>query len=87
MGCFTSATINVHGYSRFKLTSMTGLQLPYVFIVVLFAATRGRQSASEILLAHDFGKTPTAAPVSIKYLHLCLLSATYNNLEWNNLEK
>ena len=81
MGRFTSATINVHGYSRFKPTSTTRLQLPYVFLVVLFAATRGRQSTSEILLAQDFGKTLTAAPVSIKYLHLYLLSATYNNLE------
>ena len=81
MGCFTSATINVHGYSRFKPTSMTRLLLPYVLIVVLFAATRGRQSASEILLAQDLGKALTATPVSIKYLHLCLLSATYNNLE------
>ena len=55
MGCCTSATMNVHGYSRFKPTSTTRLQ--------------------------DFGRTLTAAPVSIKYLHLCPLSATYNNLE------
>ena len=53
--------------------------------MVLLAATRGRQSASEILLAQDLGKTLTAAPVSIKYLHLLRLSATYNNLEGNNL--
>ena len=53
--------------------------------MVLLAATRGRQSASEILLAQDLGKTLTAAPVSIKYLHLLHLSATYNNLEGNNL--
>ena len=52
-----------------------------VLIGVLLAATRGRQSASEILLAQDFGKTLTAAPMSIKYLHLLFLSATYNNLE------
>ena len=39
----------------------------------------------EILLAQDLGKTLTAAPVSIKYLHLLRLSATYNNLEGNNL--
>ena len=53
--------------------------------VVLLAATRGRQSASEVLLAQYLGKTLTAAPVSIKYLHLLHLSATYNNLEGNNL--
>ena len=47
--------------------------------------TRGRQSTSEVLLAQDLGKTLTAAPVSIKYLHLLRLSATYNNLEENNL--
>ena len=88
MGCFTSATINVHRYSRFKPISTTRLQLPYVFIVVIFADIRGGgESASEILLVQDFGKTLTAAPVSIKYLHLCLLSAKYNNLEWNNLGK
>ena len=51
----------------------------------MLAATRGRQSASEILLAQDLGKTLTAAPVSIKYLHLLHLSATYNNLEGKNL--
>ena len=56
-----------------------------VIIVVLLAATRGRQSASEILLAQDLGKTLTAVPVSIKYLHLLRLSAMYNNLEVNNL--
>ena len=56
-----------------------------VLIVVLLPAIRGRQSASEILLAQDLGKTLTAAPVSIKYLHLLHLSATYNNLEGNNL--
>ena len=71
---------------RFKPTSTTRLLLPWVLIVVLLAATRGRQSASEILLAQDFGKTLTAAPVSIKYLHLWFLSATYNNL-WNNMGK
>ena len=84
MGCCTSATMNVHGYSRFKPTSTTRLQLPQVFIVLLSAATRGRLPAPEIPLAQDFGKTLTAAPVSIKYLHLCPLSATYNNLEWDN---
>ena len=40
---------------------------------------------SEILLAQDLGKTLTAVPVSINYLHLLHLSATYNNLEGNNL--
>ena len=45
---------------------MTCLQVPYVFIVVLLAATRGRQAASEVLLAQDLGKTLTAAPVSIR---------------------
>ena len=47
--------------------------------------TRGKQLTSEVLLAQDLGKTLTAAPVSIKYLHLLRLSATYNNLEGNNL--
>ena len=58
-----------------------------MFIVVLLAATRGRQVASEVLLAQDFGNTLTAAPVSIKYLHLLCLSATYNNLEEDKLGK
>ena len=52
---------------------------------MLLAATRGRQVASEVLLAQDLGKTLTAAPVSIRYLHLLRLSATYNNLEEDNL--
>ena len=52
---------------------------------MLLAATRGSQAASEVLLAQDLGKTLTAAPVSIRYLHLLRLSATYNNLEGDNL--
>ena len=52
-----------------------------MFIVVLLAATRGRQAASEVLLVQDLGKTLTAAPVSIRYLHLLCLSVAYNNLE------
>ena len=54
-------------------------------MVELLAATRGRQAASEVLLAQDLGKTLTAAPVSIRYLHLLRLSATFNNLEGDNL--
>ena len=50
-------------------------------MVVLLAATRGRQVASEVLLSQDLGKTLTTAPVSVRYLHLLRLSATYNNLE------
>ena len=53
--------------------------------MVLLAATRGRQVACGVLLAQDLGKTLTAAPVSIRYLHLLCLSATYNNLEGDNL--
>ena len=52
-------------------------------IVVLLAATSGRVSV--VLLAQDLGKTLTAAPVSIRYLHLLRLSATYNNLEGDNV--
>ena len=37
-------------------------------------------------LAQDWGKTLTAAPVSIKYLHLLRLSATYSSPEGDNLE-
>ena len=55
--------------------------------MVLLAATRGRQAASEVLLAQDLGKTLTAAPVLIRYLHLLCLSATYNNLEEDKLGK
>ena len=55
-------------------------------IVELFAATKGRLSASTVPLAQDRGKTLTAAPVSIKYLHLLRLSATYSSLEGDNLE-
>ena len=52
---------------------------------MLLAATRGRQVASEVLLAQDLGKTLTAAPVSIRFLHLLRLSMTYINLEGDNL--
>ena len=62
------------------------LFVPYVVIVELFAATKGRLSASTVPLAQDRGKTLTAAPVSIKYLHLLHLSATYSSLEGDNLE-
>ena len=77
MGCLTSATINV--------TFKADVDDAFVLIEVLLAATRGRQSTSEVLLAQDLGKTLTATPVSIKYFHLLRLSATYTNLEGNNL--
>ena len=54
---------------------------------MLLAAARGRQVASEVLLAQDLGKTLTAAPMSIRYLHLLHLSAIYNNLEGDNLRR
>ena len=54
-------------------------------IVELFAATKGRLSASKVPLAQDRGKTLTAAPVLIKYLHLLRLSATCSSLEGDNL--
>ena len=84
IGCLT--TINVHEYSLFSPTSTISLLVPYVVIVELFAATKGRLSAFTVLLAQDRGKTLTAAPVSIKYLHLLRLSATYSSLEGDNLE-
>ena len=86
IGCLTSATIKVHEYSLFNLTSTIRLLVPYVVIVELFAATKGRLSASTVPLAQNQGKTLTAAPVLIKYLHLLQLSATYNSLEGDNLE-
>ena len=49
-------------------------------IVVLLAATIGRLAVSVVLLAQDLGKTLTTVPVSIRYLHLLRLSATYNNV-------
>ena len=49
-------------------------------MVVLLAATRGRLVVSVVLLAQDLGKMLTAASVSIRYLHVLRLSATYNNL-------
>ena len=48
-------------------------------------ATRGRLAVSVVLLAQDLGRMLTAAPVSIRYLHLLRLSATYNNLEGDNV--
>ena len=52
---------------------------------MLLTTTRGRHVASEDLLAEDLGKTLTAAPVSIRCLHFLRLSATYNNIEGDNL--
>ena len=46
---------------------------------------RGGLVVSVVLLAQDLGKTLTAAPVSIRYLHLLRLSVTYNNLEGDNV--
>ena len=54
-------------------------------VVVLLAATRGRLVVSVVLLAQHLGKMLTAAPVSIRYLHLLRLSVTYNNLEGDNV--
>ena len=54
-------------------------------IVVLLAATRGRLVVYVVLLAQDIGKTLTAAPVAIKYLHLLRLSAVSNSLEGDNV--
>ena len=45
----------------------------------------GRLAVCVVLLAQDLGKTLTAAPVSIRYLHLLRSSATYNNLEGDNV--
>ena len=72
----------------FSPTSTIGLRLlvPYVVIMELFAATKSRLSASTVPLAQVRGKTLTAAPVSIKYLHLLCLSATYSSLDGDNLE-
>ena len=84
IGCLTSATINVHEYSLFSPTSTIRLFEPYVVIIELFAVTKGRLSASTVPLAQDRGKTLTAAPVLIKYLHLLRLSATYSSLEGDN---
>ena len=53
--------------------------------MVLLAATMGRLTVSVVLLAQDLGKTLTAAPLSIRYLHLLRLSATYNNFEGDNV--
>ena len=86
IGCFTSATINVHEYSLFSPTLTIRLLVPYVVIVKLFAATKGRLSASTVPLAQDRGKTLTAAPLSIKYLHLLRLSATYSSLEGDRIQ-
>ena len=48
---------------------------------------RGILLVSVVLLAQGLCKILTAAPVSIKYLHLLRLSATYNNLEGDNGER
>ena len=48
-------------------------------MVVLLAATRGKLLVSVVLLAQD------SATVSIKYLHLLRLSATYNSLDGDNV--
>ena len=61
---------------NYSLTSTVG-----IVMVVLLAATRGKLLVSTVPLAQDLGKTLIAAPLSIKYLHLFCLSATYNSLE------
>ena len=67
MRCLLSATIKVHEYSLFSPTSTIRLELvPYVVIVELFAATKGKLSESTVPLAQDRSKTLTAAPLSIK---------------------
>ena len=73
--------MNVQAYSRSRPTSTIRLLVPWVVIVVLLAETRGRLAMSVVLFAQYLGKTLTAAPVSIRYLQLLRLSATYNNLE------
>ena len=67
MRCLLSATIKVHEYSLFSPTSTIRLELvPYVVIVELFAATKGKLSESTVPLAQDRSKILTAAPLSIK---------------------
>ena len=51
-----------------------------MLIVVLLAATRGRQVASEVLLAQEVLLALTAAPVSIRYLHLLLFRQMQESL-------